>query len=106
MAALVTKVALGAMAVMAGAAPVVAGAAAWTPVRDRKPVLEAVLVKGLKLARLQNWEARRARDLFADISRRERRYEASAPGLTLTEKRNLDFRFNGMIEALSAKVTG
>lgn len=95
-----------AAAIMAAGAvsPALAGPGAWTPVRDRKPVLEAVLAKGLKSGKLQSFEPRRARALYEDIARRELRYEASPPGLTLTEKRNLDFRFNGMIDALTQKI--
>ncbi|MFM9827582.1 MAG: hypothetical protein ACKVOB_02410 [Sphingomonas sp.] len=85
-------------------APVLAGPTAWTPVRDRKPALEALLAKGVKSGKLQSFEPRRARDLYDDISRRERRYEANPPGLTLTEKRNLDFRFNGLMDELRKKV--
>ncbi len=84
--------------------PAIAGPGAWTPVRDRKAALEAVLAKGLQSGKLQSFEPRRARDLFNDIARREQRYEASPPGLTLTERRNLDFRFNGMIDALKKKI--
>lgn len=86
------------------APPVAAKDRHWVPVRDRKAVFESVILRGERSGKLRDWEVRRARSLYGDIARRELRYEASPPGLTLTEKGNLDFRFNGMIDALKAQI--
>lgn len=91
---LAVAAAVGALAV---AAP--ASAQTWQNINARQANLDARIDAGVRNGDLTRNEAARLRDEFRDIARLEARYRASN-GLSLSERRDLDRRF----DSLSARV--
>jgi hypothetical protein len=91
---LAVAAAVGALAV---AAP--ASAQSWQNINARQANLDARIDAGVRSGDLTRNEAARLRDEFRDIARLEARYRASN-GLSLSERRDLDRRF----DSLSARV--
>ncbi|HET9160658.1 MAG TPA: hypothetical protein VFN88_08600 [Caulobacteraceae bacterium] len=95
-----TLLTLTAVAALAGAIPAIADAAPWQSVNQREARLQARINDGIRDGSLTRREAMRMRTDLRNLERLEARYRHSRPGLTNTERRDLDRRF----DALSAKV--
>jgi hypothetical protein len=76
-----------------------AAAQSWQPVNQRQAQIERRIDQGIRNGSLSRREAVSLRGEFRGIARLEQRYRRSN-GLSLTERRDLDRRFN----ALSQKV--
>jgi hypothetical protein len=90
-----------AMAVAVSALAVAAPASAqgWQSINERQARLDQRIDVGVRNGSLTRGEAARLRDEFRDLARLEARYRSSY-GLSLSERRDLDQRF----DALSARI--
>lgn len=88
------------LGIAAAALPATANAQPWQNINARQARIEASINQGIRSGRLNRPEAARLRAEFNSISRLEARYRATRPGLTMSERRDLDRRFN----ALQAKL--
>jgi len=93
---------LAAVAAVAAAIPVVASAAPgpWQSINQREANLNQRIEQGIRKGSLTRPEAMRLRQDMRQLERLEAQYRHSRPGLTNSERRDLDRRF----DVLSAKV--
>jgi hypothetical protein len=94
-----TLLALAAVAALAGI-PAVASAAAWQSINEREANLNQRIEQGIRSGSLTRPEAMRLRSDLRQLERMEARYRHSRPGLTMSERRDLDRRF----DVLSSRV--
>lgn len=90
-----------AMAVAASALAMAAPASAqsWQSINQRQANLDARIDAGIRSGDLTRGEAARLRGEFSDLARLEARYRSSN-GLSMSERRDLDMRF----DSLSAQI--
>lgn len=68
----------------------------WQNINARQSRIEAKINQGIRSGALTRREATQLRAQFRAIVSLERRYRASRPGLTMTERRDLDRRFDSL----------
>jgi Spy/CpxP family protein refolding chaperone len=95
-----TLMSLAAVAALAGAIPAVADAAPWQSINQREANLNQRIEQGMRNGSLTRPEAMRLRADMRRLERLEGQYRHSRPGLTNSERRDLERRF----DALSARV--
>ena len=95
-----TLLSLAAVAAVAAALPAVATAAPWQAINQREANLNQRIEQGIRNGSLTRPEAMRLRSDMRRLERLEAQYRHSRPGLTNSERRDLDRRF----DVLSAKV--
>jgi Ni/Co efflux regulator RcnB len=95
-----TLLTLAAVAALAGAIPAVADAAPWQSINQREANLNQRIDQGIRNGSLTRPEAVRLRTDLRRLERLEAQYRRSRPGLTMSERLDLDRRF----EALNARV--
>ncbi len=76
------------------------GQGAWQNINARQNRLEQRINQGIRSGALSRAEATRLRNEFRGLTRLEAQYRRSGRGLTLSERRDLDRRF----DALSARI--
>jgi hypothetical protein len=94
-----TLLTLAAIATLAGV-PAVASAAPWQSINEREANLNQRIEQGIRNGSLTRPEAMRLRGDLRQLERLEARYRHSRPGLTSSERRDLDRRF----DVLSSRV--
>ena len=76
--------------------PSVASAQSWQNINQRQAKIEQRIDQGVRSGALTRREATNLRAEFRGISRLERQYRQSRPGLTNAERRDLDRRFDAL----------
>ena len=66
----------------------------WQNINARQNRIEAKINQGIRSGALTRGEATRLRAQFRQIATLEAQYRRSRPGLTMTERRDLDRRFD------------
>jgi len=94
-----TLLSLAAVAALAGV-PAIASAAPWQSINEREANLNQRIEQGIRSGSLTRPEAMRLRSDLRQLERMEARYRHSRPGLTMSERRDLDRRF----DVLSSRV--
>ncbi|HWK36069.1 hypothetical protein [Sphingomonas sp.] len=94
----ITRIITGIGLASAVVVPSMASAQAWQNINARQARLEQQINQGVRSGALTRNEASQLRNEFRSISRLEARYRVN--GLSLSERRDLDRRF----DALSAKI--
>ncbi|MGN6817990.1 MAG: hypothetical protein ACTHJR_04900 [Sphingomonas sp.] len=90
--------ALAAAATLAVLVPSAASAQGWQSMNQRKTNIERRIDMGVRNGALTRGEASRLRTRFANLQRLEWRY--SRNGLTWTERRDLDRRYNALSDSI------
>jgi hypothetical protein len=83
-----------------GVAPTMAQAAPWQSINQRQRQLDRRIDQGVRSGELTRSEASRLRVEFRGLARLEDRYRDSGNGLSMSERRDLDRRF----DRLSARI--
>jgi hypothetical protein len=91
-----------ASAVLAGL-PAVASAAPWQPINQRQATLEHRIDQGVRHGDLTRGEAARLHEQFGDLARLEATYRRSGHRLDMSERRDLDRRFDRLSERVYAQ---
>ncbi len=91
---------IASIGIAATAIPAANAQQGWQNINQRQVQLDRRIDQGIRNGGLSRREAVRLRTEFRQIASLENRYRRSAPGLTMSERRDLDRRFN----ALSAKI--
>lgn len=72
------------------------GAGNWWNINQRQAILDRRIDQGVRSGQLTRAEAVRLRAEFRGIMALEARYRATAPGLTMSERADLDRRFDAL----------
>lgn len=88
------------LGIAAATVPAATAQAGWQNINQRQAQLDRRIDQGVRNGQLTRAEALRLRAEFRGIASLEVRYRRSAPGLTVSERRDLDRRF----DALSRKI--
>lgn len=83
--------------------PVAANAAPWQSVNQRQANLERRIDQGVRSGELTRNEAVRIRGQFRDLERLEVQYRRSGGGLSASERRDLDQRFDRLSQRIYAQ---
>ncbi|PZQ64811.1 MAG: hypothetical protein DI570_04080 [Phenylobacterium zucineum] len=92
---------LAAAAVLA--APFAAQAAPWQSINQRQDALERRIDQGVRTGDLNRREAQRLREQFRDLTRLEHQYRRSGGGISISERRDLDQRFDRLSQRIYAQ---
>ena len=76
------------------AVPTIAEAQRWTPIAQRQVQLDRRIDQGIRSGALNRREAVRLRGELRQLNQLEYRYRRSGGGLSVTERRDLDRRYD------------
>lgn len=96
-------VSLAAATALVGALPVVADAAPWQTINQRKAEIDRRIDQGVRQGDLTRVEATRLRSDFQGLVRLEAQYRRSGRVFTAAERRDLDRRYDALSRQVFAQ---
>jgi hypothetical protein len=94
---------VAAASTLLAALPVAASAAPWQPINQRQANLEHRIDQGVRTGDLTRPEALRLRGEYRDLARLEARYRQTGGGLSVSERGDLDRRFDRLSDRVYAE---
>jgi len=94
---------IAAVSAVLAAMPMAASAAPWQSVNQRQANLERRIDQGIRSGDLTRPEAVRLRAQFRDLTRLESQYRRSGGRLDMSERRDLDQRFDRLSQQVYAQ---